>query len=624
MSLLEEINSPADIRQFDEEKLKILAEEIRQVLIKTTSLNGGHLAPNLGVVELTIALHKVFSSPVDKIIWDVGHQSYVHKLLTGRSSKFSTLRKYKGITGFPNPNESEYDAFISGHSSTSISVAGGMVAARELKGEKYSVVAVIGDGAMTGGMSFEALNYAGHVKKDMIVILNDNEMSISPNVGGMSRYLSKIRTESIYAKKKEDLEMLLKKLPAIGPKVLKMADRLKDSIKYLVLPGVIFEELGFVYLGPVDGHNIEDLVTIMNQAKLIKGPVLIHILTKKGKGYLPSEQNPDKFHGIAPFDIETGEIINTSSTPTYTKIFGKTLINLAQKDKSIVALTAAMPTGTGLSDFFEKYPDRFFDVGIAEQHGVTMAAAMAAKGLKPVVAIYSTFLQRAYDQLLHDVCLPNLPVVLGVDRAGLVGDDGPTHHGVFDLSYLRHMPNMSIMAPRNENILQHMLFTALEYQKGPMAIRYPRGKGIGCPLDKEFKLIPFGRGEILQKGEDILLLGIGSMVEMAFSLSKRLALENIGAMVIDPRFAKPLDEELIIYWAKKIKRIVTIEENILEGGFGSSILELLEKHKIYGIKVKRIGFPAQFVEHGNRNLLLKDYGLDEDGIFLSVKEFLNS
>lgn len=613
MNLLANISSPADIRGLSNTQMQTLAEEIRQEIIETVSKNGGHLAPNLGVVELTMALHRVFETPRDKIIWDVGHQCYVHKLLTGRRTKFGTLRKYNGLSGFPRPEECPHDAFATGHSSTSISVAMGMAAARDLKGEDYSVVAVIGDGAMTGGMAFEALNHAGHLKKDLIVVLNDNEMSIAENVGGMSRYLSRLRTDPKYSRSKEEIEQLLKKIPSIGPTVLKVADRLKDSFKYLVVPGMFFEELGFVYLGPIDGHNIQDMIKVLRQARAIKEPVLVHVITKKGKGYAPAEKNPDKFHGIGPFDVKTGDTIKNSVNPTYTEVFGKTAVKLASRDPSIVAITAAMPSGTGLNQFARMFPDRFFDVGIAEQHAVTMSAAMATNGVKPVVAIYSTFLQRAYDQLLHDVCLQSLPVTLAIDRAGLVGDDGPTHHGLFDLSYLRHLPNMVVMAPRDENMLQHMLLTAVEH-RGPAALRYPRGTATGCPLDDEPKSIPIGRAEVLQEGKDITLLAIGTMVEMAKAASKVLAGEGVIAAVIDARFLKPLDEECIITHALQSKKVITLEDNVLKGGFGSAVLELLNARAITGVDVIRAGFPDTFVEHGDKNLLMARYGLTVDSI----------
>lgn len=623
MSLLDNINSPGDIRGLNNDQLKRLAGEIRKKLIETVAKNGGHLAPNLGVVELTLALHRVFETPGDKLIWDVGHQCYVHKLLTGRREQFNTLRKFSGLSGFPRPEECPHDAFVTGHSSTSISVALGMALARDSKGEKHSVVAIIGDGAMTGGMAFEALNHAGHLKEDMIVVLNDNEMSISENVGGMARYLSRLRTDPKYSRSKEEIEQLLKKIPSIGPTVLKAVDRLKDSLKYLVVPGMFFEELGFVYLGPIDGHNIQDMVKVLQQARSIKGPVLVHVITRKGKGYPPAERNPDKFHGVGPFDISTGEVIKSGTKPTYTEILGKTAVTLAAGDPSILAITAAMPGGTGLAQFSKIYPDRFFDVGIAEQHAVTMAASLASRGMKPIVAIYSTFLQRAYDQLLHDVCLQSLPVTLAIDRGGLVGDDGPTHHGVFDLSFLRHMPNMVVMAPRDENQLQHMLKTAVEYP-GPAALRYPRGTATGCPMDSRPQSIPIGKAEVLRDGKDITLLAVGSMVNLARVAAGALSDRGISASVIDARFIKPLDSECIAKYALSTGGIITIEENVLSGGFGSAVLEMLNMKDISGVKVTRLGLPDTFIEHGDKNLLLAKYGLTVDDIVNTAAAMLGA
>jgi 1-deoxy-D-xylulose-5-phosphate synthase len=498
-----------------------------------------------------------------------------------------------------------------------------MILSRDLKGESHSVVAVIGDGAMTGGMAFEALNHAGHLKKNMIVVLNDNEMSIAENVGGMARYLGRLRTDPKYSRGKEEIEQILKKIPSIGPTVLKFADRLKDSLKYMVVPGMFFEELGFVYLGPIDGHNVQDMNKILRQAKLIKEPVLVHVITKKGRGYAPAEKDPDKFHGIGPFNIKTGEIVQTTNKPTYTGVFGDTVVTLADRDESIVAITAAMPGGTGLSRFAKKFPHRFFDVGIAEQHAVTMSAGLAANGMKPLLAIYSTFLQRAYDQLLHDVCLQSLPVTLAIDRAGLVGDDGPTHHGLFDLSYLRHMPNMVVMAPRDENMLQHMLLTALEHP-GPAALRYPRGAATGCPLDSEPQCLPVGKAEVLRTGKDVTLLAIGMAVEIAQNAATSLAAGGISATVIDARFLKPLDEECIINHALLTGAVITLEENVLSGGFGSAVMELINSRGISGVKIVRIGFPDKFVEHGDKNLLLARYGLTADNVCSSVLTMLGA
>ncbi|MFZ5633660.1 MAG: 1-deoxy-D-xylulose-5-phosphate synthase [Bacillota bacterium] len=622
MSLLSQINGPADVRSLPVARLYDLATEIRKEIIETVSRNGGHLAPNLGVVELTLALHRVFETPADKIIWDVGHQCYVHKLLTGRRDRFHSIRKYGGISGFPRPEECEHDAFVAGHSCTSISVALGMAIARDLKGEKYSVAAVIGDGAMTGGMAFEAMNNAGHLQKNIIVVLNDNEMSIARNVGGMARYLARLRTDPMYSKGKEEFEQLLKKVPAIGPTVLKAVDRLKDSLKYLVVPGMLFEELGFVYLGPIDGHNIQDMVNVLNQAKTMHGPVLVHVVTVKGKGYSHAEKNPGKFHGIGPFDVETGTAKKKGGAPTYTEVFGRTLNELAARDNSILAITAAMASGTGLTEFARNYPDRFFDVGIAEQHAVTMAAAMASRQLKPVVAIYSTFLQRSYDQIVHDVCMQNLPVTFAVDRGGLVGDDGPTHHGAFDLSFLGQIPNLVVMAPKDENELRHMIKTAVEYN-GPAAVRYPRSEGLGRPLDEEMQSLPLGKAEVIRDGSDIAFFAVGPMVEIAGKAAEVLDTQGISAAVINARFVKPIDSRCIISYAAKTGRIITLEENVLHGGFGGMVLKAINDSGISGVQVKNMGLPDAYVEHGERHLLLAKYGLTVDELLANALKLMN-
>lgn len=614
---MKQISSPRDIRFLDWDELNELAREIRQEIIETVSINGGHLAPNLGVVELTLALHRVFNSPADKIIWDVGHQCYVHKLLTGRGEQFRTIRQFGGISGFPRPSESEHDPFGAGHSSTSISAALGLAAARDLKGEKNSIVAVIGDGAMTGGMAFEALNHAGHLKKDLIVVLNDNEMSIAENVGAMSGYLSRLRTDPMYSRGKEEIEQILKKLP-IGPVILRLGERIKDSLKYLVVPGMIFEELGFIYLGPVDGHDIKAVVRALQQARSTRGPVLVHALTKKGKGYSPAENNPDKYHGIGPFDVKTGEVRSGSAVPGYTEIFGRTMIKMAQRDERVLAITAAMPAGTGLSDFSRLYPQRFFDVGIAEQHAVTMAAGLAAAGFRPVVAIYSTFLQRAYDQVLHDICLQNLPVAFAIDRGGLVGEDGATHHGLFDFSYLRPVPNMLIMAPKDENELQHMLATALGHD-GPAAVRYPRGSGVGCPMDKDPRPIPVGQAEVLREGKDTVILAVGNMVKTALESAAVLEKRGIDAAVINARFVKPLDSSLIIKYALKTGKVFTMEDHVLAGGFGSAVLELFSERGLTGVQLNRFGIPDTFVEHGDPASLRSRYNLTPEKLAKSIE-----
>ncbi|WP_088187270.1 1-deoxy-D-xylulose-5-phosphate synthase [Desulfosporosinus sp. FKA] len=617
MGLLEKIHEPNDLGSLDLAELNTLAQEIRKHMIDVISKNGGHLAPNLGVVELTIALHRVFDSPKDKIVWDVGHQTYVHKLLTGRFDRFSTIRQYHGISGFPKRSESVHDCFETGHSSTSISAAVGFAKARDILGEDHHVVAVIGDGAMTGGMAYEALNHAGHNETNIIVVLNDNEMSISPNVGAMSSYLNRLRTDPLYDKRKEEIEELLKRIPKIGSKVAKMVAKAKDSLKYLLVPGLLFEELGFTYLGPIDGHDQALLEEVLDQAKHKKGPVLVHVVTCKGKGFKPAEENPDVFHGVAPFDPETGKIIKKSSPPTYTAIFGDTLCRLAKDDPKIVAISAAMPSGTGLKTFAEIFPERFFDVGIAEQHAVTFAAGLAFGGLKPVVAIYSTFYQRAYDQVLHDVCLQNAPVVLAIDRAGVVGDDGPTHHGVFDISFLRIIPNLVLMAPKDEDELRHMILTALKYD-GPVALRYPRSAGQGVSLTEPLHEIPIGKGEVLRDGKDVTLIGIGPTVQICLSAAQELRHRGIEAAVINLRFINPLDRELILSYAQKTENFVTIEDHVLKGGMGSAILELLEEEGIQGVNVERLGYTG-FVEQGSISQLHMAQGLSVKGIIQAIE-----
>lgn len=620
--LLDTINSPADVKKLDIEQLKQLAQEIRQLLINVISHTGGHLAPNLGVVELTLALHKVFSTPRDKLVFDVGHQSYIHKIITGRREQFPTLRQYGGLSGFPKRSESEHDAFGTGHSSTSISAALGMACARDLQGEDYNVVAIIGDGSMTGGMAFEALNNAGTLHKKMVVVLNDNEMSISKNVGAMSEYLYQLRTGETYNKIKNDIEDWLKN-KEFGTDVLKAIRRLKGSVKYLMVPTSIFEELGFTYLGPVDGHDLHSLLEVLQAAKKIDGPVMVHVLTKKGKGYKPAEDKPNKFHGTGPFDITTGQKITKPGAPvTYTEVFGKTLTELADSDKKIVGITAAMPDGTGLNIFAQAHKDRFFDVGIAEQHAVTAAAGMAAAGMKPVTAIYSTFMQRAYDSVLHDICMQKLHVTMCLDRAGLVGDDGYTHHGVFDYAYLRSIPNMTIMAPKDENELRHMLKTALAFD-GPVSVRYPRGSGVGVAMSEAMHALPIGKAEVLREGADVCLWAIGSMVQPALEAAQLLQAQGIAAGVVNMRFAKPLDEELLLEYAQRYHKIVTLEEGVLAGGVGSAVLEALDDHELLGkCDVLRLGIPDEFVMHGDKKLLLRDLGLDVPAIVQKTAAFV--
>lgn len=622
--LLKKIDLPEDIKKLNYEALNELAAEIREYMIEVISKNGGHLAPNLGVVELTLALHKVFNCPKDKIIWDVGHQSYIHKIITGRREAFKTLRQYNGISGFPKIQESKYDAFGTGHSSTSISAALGMAVARDLKGEDNEVVAVIGDGSMTGGMAYEALNNAGDLQKKLIVVLNDNEMSIAKNVGAMSDYLYQLRTAKTYTRIKKDLEGWLKH-KNYGENIINIVRRVKGSVKYLLVPGSVFEHLGFKYYGPVDGHNLEHLVEVFETAKQTPGPVIIHVITKKGKGYEPAEKSPNKFHGTGPFEIKTGKKITNPDAPvSYTEVFGKTLVQLAKDDKKIVAITAAMPDGTGLNYFADAYPDRFFDVGIAEQHAVTSAAGMAAAGLHPVVAVYSTFLQRAYDSVLHDIAMQNLPVVLGLDRAGLVGDDGYTHHGVFDFSYLRLIPQITIMAPKDENELRHMLATAVKFN-GPVALRYPRGSGLGVDISEPLHTLPIGKAEELKQGSDVCIWAVGSMVDEAMKAAADLEEYGISAGVVNMRFVKPLDSELLVKTAQQYKNIVTMEEGSLKGGAGSAVLEVLnENGMLQTVKVLNLGIPDKYIPHGAKPLLMRDIGLDHESVVKRIKEFLNN
>ncbi len=610
--LIEKIKSPEDLKKLSIPELKELASELREIIIQTVATNGGHLASNLGTVDITIALHYVFNSPEDKIIWDVGHQAYTHKLLTGRFDSFSTIRKHRGLSGFPKITESPHDAFGTGHSSTSISAALGILEGRDHNKKKFKVIPVIGDGALTAGLAFEGLNHAGHLKKDIIVILNDNEMSISPNVGALSAYLRRIMMGDLYTKFKKETKLFLEKIPGVGEPVLKIAQKAEDTVKGLFVPGLLFEELGFEYVGPVDGHKIDALIETINTFKDFPGPVLIHAITKKGKGYGPAEKNPAIFHGIGPFDIETGET-QQSSKKSYSEIFGNYLTKLAADDDRIIAITAAMTEGTGLSEFVRAFPKRFYDVGIAEPHAATFAAGLATQGLKPVVAIYSTFLQRSYDEIIHDICLQNLPVVFAIDRAGIVGDDGPTHNGSFDISYLRHIPNLIVMAPKDGDELRCMLKTSLSINK-PVAIRYPRGSVIDNPDDTEFKNIPLGKSEVLREGKDILIIGIGSTVTTAVSASKLLAEADIDACVINARFVKPLDIELIAHYAKEISYVLTVEENAVAGGFGSAVLEELTELGITGLKFKMLGIPDKFIEHGPQSLLRQQLGLDADGI----------
>jgi len=629
--LIEKIKNPADIKKLSITDLKDLADELREIIIETVATNGGHLASNLGAVDLTIALHYIFNSPEDKMIWDVGHQSYAHKLLTGRYDAFSTIRQHGGISGFPKMSESPHDAFGTGHSSTSISAALGIVEARDIIKSQMrdlrsdipnKVIAVIGDGAMTAGLAFEGLNHAGHLKKDIIVILNDNEMSISPNVGALSAYLRRIMMGDLYTRLKKETKLFLEKIPAFGEPVLKIAQRAEDTVKGLFVPGLLFEELGFEYVGPVDGHKIDSLIEIFKTFKEFPGPVLIHTITRKGKGYEPAEKNPGLFHGVGPFDIETGEQVS-SGKKSYSEIFGNCLTKLAKEDGRVVAITAAMTEGTGLGEFVNTFPKRFYDVGIAEPHAVTFAAGLATQGLKPVVAIYSTFLQRAYDEIIHDVCLQNLPVVFAIDRGGIVGDDGPTHNGTFDLSYLRHIPNLTVMAPKDGYELKCMLKTAISIDS-PSAIRYPRGAVANSDEHEELATIPVGKAELLKAGDDILIIAIGSTVIPAINASELLADVGINASVVNARFVKPLDTDLISRLAGNMKYILTVEENAVSGGFGSAVLEYLSQSGIQGLQIKLLGIPDKFIEQGPQALIRKKLGLDAEGIAKEALAFIKS
>ncbi len=619
--LLETIQQPADLKKLSVAQLPQLADEIREFLLQTISETGGHLGSNLGAVELTLALHYCFNTPHDKIVWDVGHQAYTHKLLTGRRDRFSTQRQYKGISGFPKRSESEHDAFGVGHASTSISAALGMTVANDLDHRHNRAIAVIGDGSLTGGIAFEGLNQTGHLKKNLIVVLNDNEMSISKNVGAFSAFISRKMTTRYFRDLKREMQGLISSIPAFGKDILKFAKRAENSLKGFLTPGALFEAMGFDYLGPLDGHDLPSLIEVFQSVNDYDGPLFVHVMTTKGKGYRPAEEKPSKFHGVGAFDLSTGKAPPKAATLSYTEVFGRTLVELAQQDPKVVAITAAMPDGTGLNFFAEALPDRFFDVGIAEQHGVCFAAGLAADGYKPVAAIYSTFMQRAYDQVFHDICLQHLPVVIAMDRGGLVGDDGPTHHGVFDLSFLRHLPGLTIMAPKDENELRHMLKTALA-MNAPVALRYPRGAGYGVELDHELTLLPVGKGELLREGTDLTIVAIGSTVIPALQAAQALADQGISAGVINARFVKPLDADLILGQVRATGRIITVEENALQGGFGSAVLELLYDHNASQVRIKRLGIPDQYIEQGTQAQLRSDVGIDADGIEAAAVAFM--
>ncbi len=626
MNLLNTINSPDDLKKLKRSQLKKVAAELRRTIVKVVSCNGGHLAPSLGAVDLAVALHYVFDSPTDRIIWDVGHQAYAHKLLTGRREVFDTIRQHEGLSGFTRMSESVHDAFTTGHSSTSISAALGIASAKRIRGEQAKVIAVIGDGSMTAGLAYEGLNQAGDVHKDknLIVILNDNEMSISPNVGALSSFLSRTFSAGRLQDLRREIGDFLKSLPKIGDDVYQWAKRSEESFKTFVTPGMLFEAFNFDYFGPIDGHNLDHLIDILNNIKKIQDPVLLHITTKKGKGYRPAEDNPVHFHGCGRFEVATGECIQSQvQPPTYTQVFGETILDLARRDPRIVAVTAAMPEGTGLAKFSREFPDRFFDVGIAEQHGVTFAAGLAAEGLKPVVAIYSTFLQRAFDQIIHDVCIEALPVILALDRGGIVGEDGATHHGLFDLSYLRSLPNMVVMAPKDENELRRMLLTAVHHD-GPIAVRYPRGTAPGASLDDSITPIAIGRAEVVCKtdNDDVLVIAIGQTVVEAVRAHTALRQQGIGATVINARFVKPLDTELIATQAERIPRIVTVEDNTREGGFGSAVLEALTDAGLNAVQVVRLGIDDVFVSHGPQEKLRHIHKIDADAIVAAAKRLL--
>lgn len=617
--LLDRIQSPKNLKHLSMKELSQLSKEVRSLIIEVVSKNGGHLSPNLGVVEMTMALHHVFDAPEDKIIWDVGHQCYTHKILTGRKDEFASLRQLDGLCGFPCREESEYDIYNTGHASTALSAALGMAVARDKEKKAYQVVAVVGDGSLTGGVAWEALNQIGHLREKLIIVLNYNEMSISLNVGAMSKYLSYLVSGQHYLRMKDHAKTILKAIPAVGWPMIKAGRAIEEAIKKTFFPGLLFEELGIRYIGPVQGHSIGSLIEVFEDAKAYDGPVLILCVTKKGKGYSPAESNPAKFHSASPFDIQTGESITTDKRTTYSAVFGETVVDLAAKDEKVVAITAAMPDGTGLRDFSQRFPDRFYDVGIAEQHAVDFATGLALGGYKPVVAIYSTFLQRAYDQLYHDVCLMDIPVVFGLDRSGIVPDDGPTHQGINDIVYLRHLPNMIVMAPKDENELRHMLNSALSYGH-PTSVRFPKDKVIGVDLDEELETMPLGKGELIKDGND-LCIAFGSMVLPALEAANKLKEEGIDLAVVNARFAKPLDEELILSYAKTGNVIITAEEGVIAGGFGSAVRELLDREKIFGVRFKSIGLPDEIYPLGKSVEVKKMFKLDPDGLVQQIRQF---
>ncbi len=621
--ILDTINSPIDLRALDRAQLPQLAQEIRDMIIDVVSRVGGHFGGNLGIVDLTLALHYVFDTPRDQIVFDTGHQSYPHKLITGRRERFHTIRQHNGISGFCKREESPYDVFNAGHASTSISAALGIAVGRDFRGEDYNVVAIIGDGALSGGLALEGLNQAGHLKRKLLIVLNDNDMSISTNVGAMSGYLNSIIKGQRYNQAKELARGVMDRIPLIGGRLHEFASDMEQIVKHMVVPGTLFEELGIKYLGPYDGHDLQGLIDIFEENKAYDGPLLIHVITKKGKGYVPAENKPIWSHGVTPFDIPSGEVIKADkpSAPTYTAVFADTLTWLAEHDPKIVAITAAMPEGTGLDKFAKTFPQRMFDVGIAEEHAVTFSGGLATQGMKPIAAIYSTFLQRAFDQVFHDVAIMDLPVVFALDRAGIAGQDGPTHHGIYDMAYLRVFPNMVCMAPRDENELRHMVKTAFETGH-PTSLRYPRGSGAGVPMDAEIRALPIGRGEVMREGSDGVIFAIGTEVWPAVRAAEALAREGINVAVINARFIKPMDDELISRYCKPGTRVITVEEGSLAGGFGSAVMERVQHLGLENVRFHRIGIPDEYVHHGSQDVLRAQYDLHAEGIARRVREFL--
>lgn len=622
MSLLDPIQSPRDLRRLEPAQLPKLARELRDEILRLVSRTGGYLSSNLGAVELTVALHYAFDTPNDRLVWDVGHQTYAHKMLTGRRERMATLRRYGGLSGFLSRSESEYDVVEAGHASTSVSAALGLAVARDLEAQKHHVVAVIGDGAMTAGMAFEAMNQAGHLGKRLIVVLNDNSMSIGSSVGALTRYLKEIMAGRHYAKLKDDIRRVLQKVPAVGEQVLEVVRAMEEGVRQTFTPGSLFEELGFRYLGPIDGHSFPLLLEAFSEAKEVPGPVLVHVITQQGRGYRPAEDRPVAYHGPAPFDPDQGLEAEAERPPTYTEVFGRTVLRLAERDPRVVAITASMPDGTGLAPFAEKFPKRFFNTGIAEAHSVTFAAGLALGGFRPIVAVYSTFLQRGFDQIFHDVCLMNLPVTFALDRAGLVGEDGPAHHGLFDLAYLRVLPNISVMAPKDEHELVQMLATAVELD-APAAVRYPRGTGVGPPAEGEIRTLPVGKAEPLRRGRDGVVWALGSTVAATLTAAERLARDGIELTVVNARFVKPLDRELLAGQLEAGGRLATIEEHALSGGFGSAVLEAISEMGLNGIETLCLGVPDRLVPHGSQRLLRQALGLDAEGLYFRLRQFFS-